>query len=89
MAHQIRKVHEGARAPGRAQSTFSKTGRYRLSHGFIVRSFCIKYFASPAAGYPNLPLQLMAQKARVMRVYEGRRRCIAMSLARQILAQVK
>ena len=53
-----------------------------FSHGFTVRSFCIKYFASPAAGYPNLPLQLMAQKARVMRVYEGRRRCIAMSLAR-------
>jgi acyl-CoA dehydrogenase len=37
----------------------------------------------------ELPLQLMAQKARVMRIYEGPTEVQRMSLARQILASVR
>lgn len=37
----------------------------------------------------ELPLQLMAQKARVMRIYEGPSEVHRMSLARQILESVK
>ena len=37
----------------------------------------------------ELPLQLMAQKARVMRIYEGPSEVHRMSLARQVLAGVK
>lgn len=37
----------------------------------------------------ELPLQLMAQRARVMRIYEGPTEVHRMSLARQILASVR
>jgi len=37
----------------------------------------------------ELPLQLMAQKARVMRIYEGPSEVHRMSVARRILASVK
>lgn len=37
----------------------------------------------------ELPLQLMAQKARVMRIYEGPSEVHRTSLARQILESVK
>jgi len=37
----------------------------------------------------ELPLQLMAQKARVMRIYEGPTEVHRMSVARRILASVK
>jgi acyl-CoA dehydrogenase len=37
----------------------------------------------------ELPLQLMAQRARVMRIYEGPTEVHRMSLARRVLAAVK
>ena len=37
----------------------------------------------------ELPLQLMAQKARVMRIYEGPSEVHRMSVARRVLASVK
>ena len=37
----------------------------------------------------ELPLQLMAQKARVMRIYEGPSEVHRMTVARRILASVK
>jgi acyl-CoA dehydrogenase len=37
----------------------------------------------------ELPLQLMAQKARVMRIYEGPSEVHRMTIARRILASVK